>query len=302
MDTYSSAESSKPRSTHRAYVLNELKEARKALAQKDEELQRLEARMAKIELKQEGVVHSLHERQPSPRHSSKDWEAKCEQIFNTYEVEEDQKVKIATLEFVDYAMKWWHNYVTDICYNKRPPVVSWNDLVECMRFRFVPPHFRKDLMLKLQRFQQGMLSVDAYFKELETLLLKVNLRESEEALIARFVSGLRRDIQDVVELQEYSSLGSLVHLAMKVEAQIAKRHAFKNSPNDGYYNNSWKNRKSFSKNPSKESSFKPKESRPSTSNPKSPIKSSSKKCFKCMGYGHIAANCPSKRNMCIMAL
>ena len=144
-------------------------------------------------------------------------------------------------------------------------------------------------MLKLQRFQQGTLSVDAYFKELETLLLKVNLRDSEEALIARFVNGLRRDIQDVVELQEYSSLGSLVHLAMKVEAQIAKRNAFKNSPNDGYYKNSWKNRKSFSKNPSKESSFEPKESRPSTSNPKSPIKSSSKKCFKCLGYGHIAA-------------
>ena len=76
--------------------------------------------------------------------------------------------------------------------------------------------------------------MDAYFKELETLLLKVNLKESEEAVIVRFVSGLRRDIQDVVELQEYSSLGSLVHLAMKVEAQIAKRNAFKNSPNDGY--------------------------------------------------------------------
>ncbi|XP_068475102.1 uncharacterized protein [Phaseolus vulgaris] len=207
MDTYSSAESSKPCSTHRAYVLNELKEARKALAQKDEALQRLEERMAKIELKQEGVTHSLHSRHISPRHSSKsssnahdngqdtrrrrhrhpanwgghhheqrhqqetkpqvhfmkipsfngdsdpnvylDWDAKCEQNFNTFEVEEGQKVTLAVLEFVDYAMKWWHSYVTDICYNKRPPVVFWNDLVECMRFRFVPPHFRKDLMLKL---------------------------------------------------------------------------------------------------------------------------------------------------------
>ena len=163
--------------------------------------------------------------------------------------------------------------------------------------RFVPPHFRKDLMLTLQRFQHGTLNVDEYYKELETLVLKIELEESEEAVISRFMSGLRKDIQDVVELQEYSSLGSLVHLAIKVEAQLAKKNSFKNAPNDCYCNNSWRNKKSFSKFPSKDSSFKPKEPKPSTSRPKSPTRSSSKKCFKCMGYSHIAANCPSKRNM-----
>jgi len=86
---------------------------------------------------------------------------------------------------------------------------------------------------------------------------------------------------------------------MKVESQLAKKNALKNSPNDGYYNNSWKNKNTFSNIPSKDSSFNPKESKPSTSTHKSPIKSSSKKCFKCLGYGHIASSCPSKRNMFI---
>ena len=49
-------------------------------------------------------------------------------------------------------------------------------------------------------------------------------------MIVRFVSGLRKDIQDIVELQEYSSLDSLVHLAMKVEAQLAKKNSFKYAP------------------------------------------------------------------------
>jgi len=169
-----------------------------------------------------------------------------------------------------------------------------------MHVIFVPPHYRKELLLKLQRLHQGTRSVDAYFKELETTLTKVDMHESEESKIARFVSGLRRDIQDVVELYEYSSLEKLVHLAIKVESQISKKTSFQKSHNDGFYHSYWKNKnKTSSTFPSnfKESTYKPREFRPSPSTPKSPTKTSSRKCFKCLGYGHIASNCPSKRNM-----
>jgi len=52
------------------------------------------------------------------------WEAKVEQIFNVYEVQEDQKVKLASLEFLEYDMQWWHQTVMDIVLNKRSAVVS----------------------------------------------------------------------------------------------------------------------------------------------------------------------------------
>jgi len=45
------------------------------------------------------------------------------------------------------------------------------------------------------------MCVNDYAKFMESLLLKVGLQfESEEEKVARFVSGLRRDIQDVVQL------------------------------------------------------------------------------------------------------
>jgi len=69
-----------------------------------------------------------------------------------------------------------------------------------MRAQFVPPHYRKQLLFKLQRLQQEPRSVDEYFKDLETTLTKINMHDSEESKIARFVSGLRREIQDIVEL------------------------------------------------------------------------------------------------------
>jgi len=55
------------------------------------------------------------------------WEAKVEQIFNVHEVQDDQKVKLASLEFLDYAMQWWHKTAMDIGLNKRLVVVSWED-------------------------------------------------------------------------------------------------------------------------------------------------------------------------------
>ena len=49
------------------------------------------------------------------------------------------------------------------------------------------------------------------------------MHDSEESKIARFMRGLRREIQDIVELYEYFSLEKLVHLALKVESQIYKK-------------------------------------------------------------------------------
>jgi len=61
-----------------------------------------------------------------------------------------------------------------------------------MRVRFFPPHYRKELLLKLQRLQQGTQSVDDYFKELETTLTKVDKHESEESKMARFCKWLEK--------------------------------------------------------------------------------------------------------------
>jgi len=59
-----------------------------------------------------------------------------------------------------------------------------------MRVRFVPPRYRKGLLLKLQRLHQGSRTVDEYFKELETTFTKINMHKSEELKIVRFMSVL----------------------------------------------------------------------------------------------------------------
>jgi len=79
---------------------------------------------------------------------------------------------------------------------------------------------------------------------------------------------------------------------------------FKNIHNDGFYKSSWKHTNKLStqtspSNFSKEttSHHKVSQPNPSTSTPKSPTKTSRTKCFKCLSFGHIAANFPHKRTI-----
>ena len=56
-----------------------------------------------------------------------------------------------------------------------------DDLKECMRMRFVPPPYRKEHLLKFQRLHHGHRMVDAYFKDFETTLTKMNMHDNEES-------------------------------------------------------------------------------------------------------------------------
>ena len=116
------------------------------------------------------------------------------------------------------------------------------DIKTLMHARFVPSYYRRETLLKLKRLQQGSMCVNEYFKMMESMLLKVGLQfESEEEKVARFVSGLRREVQDVVELYEYSTLDKILHLALKVKSQLKKKQEAKRStPYNNYYSRTWK--------------------------------------------------------------
>jgi hypothetical protein len=59
-------------------------------------------------------------------------------------------VKLAIIEFTDYAIIWWDQLVTNRRRNNERPIETWGELKALMRWRFVPNHFYRDLYQKLQ--------------------------------------------------------------------------------------------------------------------------------------------------------
>uniref|UniRef100_A0A2N9FXB1 RNA-directed DNA polymerase n=1 Tax=Fagus sylvatica TaxID=28930 RepID=A0A2N9FXB1_FAGSY len=203
------------------------------------------------------------------------------------------------IEFTDYAIIWWDQLVTNRRRNTERPVETWGELKALMRRRFVPSHFYRDLYQRLQNLTQGSRSVEDYHKEMEVAMIRANVEEDREATMARFLSGLNRDIANVIELQHYVEIEDMVHMAMKVERQLKRKGTARYT---SVSNTTWKSK--WDRNDSAEAKRKtepPKGKDEGTSNkPKvesQPSRNRDIKCFKCLGSGHIASQCPNRRVM-----
>jgi len=144
-------------------------------------------------------------------------------IFDIHRYSEEKKIKLAVVEFTDYAMVWWERLVVERKRNRERPVSTWEELKTIMKKRYVPKHYYQELFNRLQMITYGNESVEEYQKEFEVAMIRANVNEDEEVTMSRFLNGLNRDITNVVELQSYVDLDELVHLAIKVEGQLKRK-------------------------------------------------------------------------------
>jgi hypothetical protein len=109
-----------------------------------------------------------------------EWETKMEMVFDCHNYSEIKKVKLAAIEFTDYAIVWWDQLLINRRRNREPPVDTWEEMKMLMRRRFVPNHYYRGLYQKLQRLTQGSKSVDEYYKEMEVAMIRANVEEEHK--------------------------------------------------------------------------------------------------------------------------
>jgi hypothetical protein len=151
-------------------------------------------------------------------------------------------------------------------------------------------------------------------------MLRCNLEEREDAALARFFTGLNREIQDILEYKDYANISRLFHFACKAEREVQARYA---SAKTNFFvgrTNSWQcnNGRTAPPSPSpcwvapstSNNSSKPRASATnsaprapsatkSTPPPVESAASSSRvrdiQCHRCKGFGYVMRDCPSKR-------
>jgi hypothetical protein len=100
---------------------------------------------------------------------------------------------------------------------------TWDGLTTAMRQRFVPPSCQHDLCKKLQHLDQGDMSVQDYYAELQKGMIHAGVHEETEDKIYRFYGGLRTEIQDIIDYKEYNTVNHLFQLAILAEKELKGR-------------------------------------------------------------------------------
>jgi hypothetical protein len=97
---------------------------------------------------------------------------------------------------------------------------TWDGLKTTMHQRFVPPSYQRDLRKKLQRLDQGDMSVQDYYVALQNGTIRAGVHEETEDKICYFYGGLRTEIQDIVDYKECNTVNRLFQLAMLAEKEL----------------------------------------------------------------------------------
>ncbi|WVZ93940.1 hypothetical protein U9M48_039889 [Paspalum notatum var. saurae] len=229
-----------------------------------------------------------------------DWELEVEQKFSCHDIPANSQVKAAICEFTDFALIWWREYK-----EKHPTATptTWPQLKAAMRHRFVPSYYARDLLNKMQHFQQGQQSVEEYYQELQKGMLRCGLVEKDEAAMARFRGGLNREIQDILDYKEYFDITTLFAYACKAEREVQGRRS-------KTYTNSFAGRSPTSSSapalpaPSTTSTTpRDRTAKPTASPAPGAVPPTGRtrdiQCHRCKGFGHMIRDCPNKRTLLI---
>ncbi|CAM0951129.1 unnamed protein product [Alopecurus aequalis] len=232
-----------------------------------------------------------------------EWEMRVNQIFDNHNFSEEKKLRVASSEFTEYALVWWDNLNRN---GERP--ATWVDMKRVMRDKFVPASYTRQLHSKLRRLVQGVKTVDEYYKEMQTLMIRTAVRESAEATMVRLFEGLNEDIRDRVDLMQYNDIHELIHQAERAERWVHEKQTAGSRPTYGSV-------RRVSSQVDGGLSAKPAASYKSTSVEHSKIAAAPKEvsqaassashhsniiCHKCGGRGHIMRECPNQKKILLV--
>jgi hypothetical protein len=90
-------------------------------------------------------------------------------------------------------------------------------MIAKMKAKFIPRDYQITLFRRMQNLRQKLMTVKEYTEELYKLNIRAGHRESDDEKVARYINGLRYDIQDEMSMKTIKMVDDSYQMALKAE-------------------------------------------------------------------------------------
>jgi hypothetical protein len=98
-------------------------------------------------------------------------------------------------------------------------------MIAKMKAKFIPRDYRISLFRRMQNLRQKLMTVKEYTKELYRLNIRAGHHESNDEKVARYINGLRYEIQDEISMETIRTMEDAYKLALKAEEKLSRKQS-----------------------------------------------------------------------------
>jgi hypothetical protein len=146
-----------------------------------------------------------------------DWHISVDRFFEVMGVPENKQVKMVVIKLKSIVVVLWDKLVVQRQRQRNGPVKTWRRMKQFMMERFLPEDYEEILYKMYIECVQGKTTVIEYTSEFLCFSKRNDLGETENQIVARYISGLKGSIQEKMGLQTVWTVQETSSLALKAE-------------------------------------------------------------------------------------
>jgi hypothetical protein len=120
---------------------------------------------------------------------------------------------------------WWDELQADRRCKGKQKIKSWDRMIAKMKAKFIPRDYQITLFRRMQNLRQKLMTVKEYTEEFYKLNIRAGHRESDDEKVARYMNGLRYDIQDEMSMVTIRTVEDAYQMALKAEEKLSRKQS-----------------------------------------------------------------------------
>jgi hypothetical protein len=152
-----------------------------------------------------------------------DWIRVLDTYFDYEDIEEDKKVRRVVTKLKGHAALWWDELQADRRSKGKHKIKSWDRMIAKLKAKFIPMDYQITLFRRMQNLRQKMMTVKEYTEEFYRLNIRADHRESDDEKVARYLNGLRYDIQDELSMLTIHTIEDVYQMALKAKEKLSRK-------------------------------------------------------------------------------